>query len=69
MEKYRNSISEIIASVAEKYEPSVYQELSIRYRALIKILLENSEKYIRSNPENTDKPTHKKLNSTNKTKN
>jgi hypothetical protein len=28
MEKYRTTVPEIVASVAEKYEPSVYRELS-----------------------------------------
>lgn len=39
MEKYRTTVPDIVASVAEKYEPSVYRELSQRYLALIKTLL------------------------------
>lgn len=59
MEKYRNSVPEIVASVAEKYEPSVYQELSKRYRALLKNLLENVDKYIRSPAETGEKSNGK----------
>jgi hypothetical protein len=55
MEKYRNSVPEIVASVAEKYEPSVYRELSQRYQALLKNLLENADKYIRSPTETGEK--------------
>jgi hypothetical protein len=47
MEKYRNTIPEIISSVAEKYEPRVYRELEDKYLVLVKNILENKEKYTR----------------------
>lgn len=50
MEKYRSTIPEIISSVAEKYEPRVYKELEEKYLLLIKVLLENKEKYMRAAP-------------------
>lgn len=48
MEKYRTTIPDIISSVAEKYEPSIYQELSNRYLVLVKMLLDNMDKYKRT---------------------
>ena len=39
MEKYRNTIRDIIASVTEKYEPSVYEEIKEKYTIFIKTLL------------------------------
>lgn len=62
MEKYRSTIPEIIASVSEKYEPSVYREHSHKYMTLIKGLLDNKEKYKR-NIDNLDNPkkTNKKV--------
>jgi hypothetical protein len=47
MEKYRQTIPEIISSVAEKYEPTLYKEQTQKYMVLIKILLENVQKYRR----------------------
>lgn len=39
MEKYRTTIKDIIASVTEKYEPSVYEEIKEKYTIFIKTLL------------------------------
>ena len=39
MERYGNGISEIIAVVAEKYEPRVFRDIEEKYLALIKNLL------------------------------
>jgi hypothetical protein len=50
MEKYRNTIPEIINSIAEKYEPRVYREQELKYLILIKNLLENQQKYVRTPP-------------------
>lgn len=36
--------------MAEKYEPRVYKELEGKYLLLIKVLLENKEKYMRAAP-------------------
>ena len=47
MEKYRHTIPEIIASVADRYQPSVYDEIKQKYLVLIKVLLENKDKYVR----------------------
>lgn len=47
MEKYRSNITDIIASVAEKYEPRVYKEMEEKYLVFVKVLLENLEKYTR----------------------
>ena len=47
MQKYRSNITDIIATVAEKYEPRVYKELEEKYLVFIKILLENRYKYTR----------------------
>jgi hypothetical protein len=41
MEKYRNNIPQIIKSVAEKYDPVIFQEITSRYSILIKTLLYN----------------------------
>jgi hypothetical protein len=48
MEKYRTTIPNIINSVAERYEPSVYTELNLKYRVLIKNLLQNGHMYERT---------------------
>jgi len=47
MEKSRNNIPEIISSISEKYEPTVLKEIQARYLILLKVLLENKEKYIK----------------------
>lgn len=47
MEKYRSTIADIIASVAGKYEPSVYREMEQKYLVFIKALLQNTHKYTR----------------------
>lgn len=39
MEKYRNTIKDIISSVTEKYEPSVYEDIKEKYTVFIKTLL------------------------------
>lgn len=48
MEKYRTTIPDIISSVAERYEPRVYEEQSMKYLVNIKNILENQQKYIRT---------------------
>lgn len=50
MEKYRTTIPDIISSVAERYEPRVYEEQSQKYLVNIKNILENQGKYIRTSP-------------------
>lgn len=54
MEKYRSTIKEIIASVAEKYEPRVYREQEEKYMLLVKNILENQRKYIRTSSVNEE---------------
>ena len=39
MEKYRSTIKDIISSVTEKYEPSVYEDIKEKYSVFIKTLL------------------------------
>ena len=39
MEKHRKTIEDIIASVTEKYEPGVYEEIKSKYTIFIKTLL------------------------------
>lgn len=48
MLKYRTSITLIIDSIACKYNPSTFQQISRQYLVLIKTLLYNQEKYIRN---------------------
>ena len=40
-------MTDIIGSVAEKYEPRVYKEMEEKYLVFVKVLLENREKYTR----------------------
>jgi hypothetical protein len=47
MENYRKTIDNIIQSVAEKYEPNVFQELVQKYSIFIKMILDNKDKYQR----------------------
>lgn len=54
MEKYRNTIKDIISSVAERYEPRLYQEQSQKYLVNIKNILENQGKYIRTTSANEE---------------
>jgi hypothetical protein len=60
MEKYRVTIDEIVASVSEKYEPSLYKQLENRYLALLKTLLDNPDKYLRTWNSDKNKATPRK---------
>lgn len=54
MEKYRTTIKDIISSVAERYEPRLYEEQSQKYLINIKNILENQGKYIRTTSANEE---------------
>ena len=56
MENYRKTIDNIIQSVAEKYEPNVFQELVQKYSIFIKMILDNKDKYQRGKDRKESQP-------------